>query len=323
MKRMRKLSAVPAVLFSVALWASTAAAQTYTYTTLDDPLGVDGTRPYGISGSNIVGDYYDSSGCPHGFLYDGSTYTPLDGPSRAVNTYVNGVAGNTIVGYYSDSSNYCCGFIYSISNSTYTTLNGPPGATGTCVSGIDGSNLVGVYLDSSGLNHSFLYNLSTSAYTTINDPSANSALYQNTWAYGISGDSIVGSYYDSAPSLNGYLYSISAGTWAPLDDPSAFGGGTVARGVSGNDIVGYYQNEGGAYAFLYDGSTYTTLAPPGSTDAIAWGIDDSNIVGSYTDSSGIGHGFVASIVPEPSTFTLLGVAAVALSGCLCRHRRAK
>ena len=37
-----------------------------TYTTLDDPLGTDGTLPCGVSGSNIVGYYLDASGA-HGF----------------------------------------------------------------------------------------------------------------------------------------------------------------------------------------------------------------------------------------------------------------
>jgi len=52
-----------------------------TYTTLDDPNGVNGTDESGcISGSNVVGSYTDSNNISHGFLYNGSTYTTIDDP---------------------------------------------------------------------------------------------------------------------------------------------------------------------------------------------------------------------------------------------------
>jgi len=46
--------------------AATAQAQ-YTYTTLDDPLGVNGTIAIGISGNNVVGYYVDTSQNIDGF----------------------------------------------------------------------------------------------------------------------------------------------------------------------------------------------------------------------------------------------------------------
>src|SRR5208337_4579084 len=90
---------------------------TSTYTTLDDPLASQspphpyyafGTQAYGISGNNIVGDYYDSSSNEHGFLYNGSTWTTIDDPLASAGvdgTQANGISGNNIVGYYTDSSN--------------------------------------------------------------------------------------------------------------------------------------------------------------------------------------------------------------------------
>jgi hypothetical protein len=50
-------------------------------------------------------------------------------------------------------------------------------------------------------------------------------------------------------------------------------------GISGNNIVGYYQTSTNTYAFLYNGSNYTTLSVPGATQASANGIDGNNIVG--------------------------------------------
>ena len=92
-------------------------------------------------------------------------------------------------------------------------------------------------------------------------------------------------------------------------------GGTVAKGVSGNNIVGsYLDSSGGSHGFLYNGTTYTTIDDPlGMGGTFLNGIDGSNIVGSYVDSSGQNHGFVAT-VPEPSAFALLGAGTIVLLG---------
>src|SRR5437016_3376589 len=53
-----------------------------TYTTLDDPLGTNGTQLLGINNlGQIVGSYIDASGHSHGFLYSGGGFTTLDDPS--------------------------------------------------------------------------------------------------------------------------------------------------------------------------------------------------------------------------------------------------
>lgn len=78
------------------------------YTTLNDPLAGTGqigevnlgTEVYGISGTNIVGVYYDSSGLGHGFIYNGSSYTTLDDPLGVDGTVAYGISGNEIVGIY-------------------------------------------------------------------------------------------------------------------------------------------------------------------------------------------------------------------------------
>jgi hypothetical protein len=74
--------------------AAQAQAQ-WTWTTLDYP-GAQETYLYGISGSNIVGDYGDDNGA-HGFLFDGTGWTRLICPGAAY-TYASGISGNNIVG---------------------------------------------------------------------------------------------------------------------------------------------------------------------------------------------------------------------------------
>jgi probable HAF family extracellular repeat protein len=83
------------------------------YTTLDDPLGTNGTFAYGINDAGqIVGIYINSNSQTHGFIYNGHTYTTID------NTL--GVNGTTpfdindsgqIVGQYVDEGGIAHGFV--------------------------------------------------------------------------------------------------------------------------------------------------------------------------------------------------------------------
>ena len=61
-----------------------------------------------------------------------------------------------------------------------------------------------------------------------------------------------------------------AGSWTTLDAPGATG--TVAFGIDGDNIVGYYwvgTGGSGVHGFLYDGTSWNTLDAPGATDTIA------------------------------------------------------
>src|SRR5438105_7811892 len=93
----------------------------YTFTTLDDPLGM-ATVAYGISNAGqVVGAYTDANLHTHSFLYSGGTFTTLDDPSATTGTLALGIndAGQ-IVGYYTDASS-AHGFLYS--GGFYTTLD--------------------------------------------------------------------------------------------------------------------------------------------------------------------------------------------------------
>jgi MYXO-CTERM domain-containing protein len=58
----------------------------------------------------MVGSYTDSSGTPHGTLYDGSTWHTLDFPG-AVSTQMFGIDGDNIVGFYWDGGSNIYGFM--------------------------------------------------------------------------------------------------------------------------------------------------------------------------------------------------------------------
>jgi hypothetical protein len=279
-----------------------------TFNTLDDPGALEDppgdTYAYGISGSEIVGTFYDSGFTAHGFSYNANTgiYTTLDEPSATAGTFADAISGSTIVGFYQDLAG-THGFIYD--GSSYASLDVPFGTPGsTTAFGISGSIVVGNFGDSTG-THGFLYNGST--FSTLDDPMAAPG---KTFAAGISGNNVVGYYEDASSSFHGFVYDRTTSQFKTLDDPSATQG-TYLQGISGSEIVGHFVDSSGQdHGFIYDGSTYTTLDFPGTTvlNTDAYGISGTNIVGSYVTSGPpvTKHGFIYSLMPPTMPPTLSG-----------------
>jgi len=328
MKRLIFSGRLSLLLLGLGLWSGGAIAQTYI--TLDYPNG-GGTELFGIDGTNIVGT---ANSLPGGFLYNGSTFTSIADPlAGAQGSCPFGISGTNIVGQYYDSSSRSHVFLYNLSTSAYTTLDDPNAASspsggivGTFPWGISGNNVVGGYYGSSDDFHGFVYNLSTSVWTTLDDPNAaqNQSL-KGTVANAISGNYAVGNYSDSADVFHGFLYNISTQNYMTLDDPLVGSNtvGTVPTGIDGNTIFGEHTDASNAFCpFLYDISTatYTTLNInlPGPI-SMTGEISGNTVVGTYTDSQDVGHGFVATI-PEPSTLALLASALLGLGVIHLRRR---
>jgi hypothetical protein len=73
---------------------------------------------------------------------------------------------------------------------------------------------------------------------------------------------------------------------------------TYAYGISGDNVVGYYETASGGYGgFLYNisSSTYTTLNAPGEQDTYAYAISGDNVVGYYFDQQYGLEGFIYNI----------------------------
>ena len=124
--------------------------------------------------------------------------------------------------------------------------------------------------------------------TTLDDPNGPGTnvcgLYGGTYVgyYGYAGHEA-----DGTPA-HGFRYDGS--TWTTLDHPSA-PGATWMRGIWGNNIVGYYLNQG-YHGFKYDGSSWTTLNYPSAFSTRAYGIWGNTTVGYYQDSINFqDHGF--------------------------------
>jgi hypothetical protein len=144
---------------------------------------------------------------------------------------------------------------------------------------------------------SYLYNGGN--YTTLNVPGQ---------VNGIDGNYVVGNYPLASDGHAGFVYS---GTdYSTLIVPGAMD--TYATGISGNNIVGIYSADGSTYqGFIYSGGNYTTLDVPGGENTQIYGVDGNNIVGYYYNGSAY-EGFLATPVPEPSAFALVGLSGLSL-----------
>lgn len=67
------------------------------------------------------------------------------------------------------------------------------------------------------------------------------------------------------------------------------------------------------YGFLYNGTTYTTIALPGAINSDVTGISGGNVIGDYVTYK--------SAVPEPSGCVLLVIGFLTTTGYAVRRRR--
>lgn len=237
----------------------------------------------------------------------GYSYVTLDVPG-ADSTVATGISGNNIVGYYNYPDGRRGSFLYN--GTTYTTFYAPggdvPGAL-TYAYGIDGNNIVGKYwIPNVGMSNDsgFLYNGTT--FTPISPPVTSGSM-DEVAARGISGNNIIVTRGEGFLGVS-FLYNGSSYTTLEIPgSPTAYGIPTSsAYGISGNNIVGRYTSAGGVeHDFLYDGTTYSILAPvPDSDNSYVRGISGNNIVGYYAPPMGWMQGFIY----DGTTYTTLNVA---------------
>jgi probable HAF family extracellular repeat protein len=279
-----------AALALPAVFAPVCRAQ-YVCTTIDPPGCIQSTAT-AISSNNVVGEYQDTTGETHGFLYSGGAFTTLD-PAGSIFTQATGLFGPNVVGYYQDVNSVHHGFLYN--GTSYVTLD-PSGSVSTHASGIYGNNVVGYYIDSQEVYHGFLYNTG-GTYTTL-DPAGS----VSTQATGISGNNVTGYYQDANSVQHGFIYNGAA--YTTLDFPGATF--TEPTGISGSNVVGYYQDSQKiTHGFLYNGSSYATLDPASSIFTQAACVCGNNAIGnSYNSQVPSSTGFVFGA----SAYTLLNVS---------------
>ena len=145
-------------------------------------------------------------------------------------------------------------------------------------------------------------------FTRLHDPKAGK--FGSTLANGVSGNTVVGCYvnYETSGSSGGFIYNDLTGVYTTLNDPNAVNG-TYPSAVSGNIVVGYYEDAHWvAHGFIYNGRTFTRFDDPdaGTTGqgpgTYANGVYGNTIVGEYSNNTG-GHNYIYNDIN--GTFTTL------------------
>ena len=246
-------------------------ASVMVFTPIGDPLaGEQGTQAFGVSGTTVVGNYFDSGNNSHAFMYDGGQYSTLTPPGSS-NAWAMGVDGNNVVGVYDlASSSTISGFLYN--GLIFTTLNDPIAdqVTGTQAEAVSGNMVVGgVGYDGHGNAEGFIYD--GSSYTNVAYPGAVSTNFT-----GISGNKIVGTYRDTSGNLHSFVYNGTAFT--PISDPLGVSV-THAEGIFGDEIVGNYVDQNKVvHGFFYDGTVYTTIDDPLGVGTTTLRAIDGNVI---------------------------------------------
>jgi subtilase-type serine protease len=241
------------------------------------PGAIDNT-PYGPSfGSyggilRLVGTYQTTETAPYGPGYLDDSMAP---PGRNITTLqYPSMSGDTT--------------LFTIAHSTF------------------GDQIVGNYDTRLATGNAFIYDISTGTYTTNNKPGAVS-----TTAYGIWGNLIAGGYTEAGPGggpgpSHGYIYNETTGIWTSYDYPGA--ATTHFEGITGGGQAGTYNlvtdwtdASGGAHAAVLhiaaDGSaTWYNIAVPGAVVTSANSAYENEIIGVYTNASGLVQGFT-TVVP--------------------------
>lgn len=217
----------------------------------------------------------------------GLSYLTLDFPG-AQSTELGRFDGSRVVGTYYDVNSVQRGFVYD--GSSFVSIS-HPNATNFSLAGADNGKYVGSYLDSGFHRYGFAYDGTT--FTPISHPSAVGP-FASTTPKDISGNRVIGIWQVGTVNGGAGGFVFDGTTFQPVDYPGAGQFGSLPLGISGNYIVGYYNDSQAiAHGYTFDGSTYKSVdAPLGVKGTYLSGTDGTRSVGYYLDSSRNPHGLL-------------------------------
>jgi hypothetical protein len=245
----------------------------------------------GINASGqVAGSFIDYSSKEHGYVKNtDGTYTQLDAPGAFSGTRVTGIndAGQVAGNLFSGVSE---SFFWDPAHpDTYTVFTAPEAIT-TVAAAINASGqIAGVFIDNSALlNHGFLRN-----------PDGTFAKFRVAGSPQMSVDAmndfgtITGNAFNQGVTSGFLRYS---GGGIKFYGAESHGGPQPAAINNHGVVVGYmFSDGGGNAAFSADRSLTVSFIPVpfSNTATTASGINDvGQIVGTYTDSNGVSHGWL-------------------------------
>ena len=264
-----------------------------------DVAGEQATFPEGINNHGQIGGVVqDPAGVFHGFLVheDGSDLTMIDFPG-ATSTQVFGVNDRAdIVGQYTDSAGVNHGFL--LRNGSFSTIDFPNAVFNLAAQINNRGEIAGFYENADSSIHGYV--LDDGHFTTIDDPNApvfngaNNTPITQTEIFSINdrGD-VVGSSLDQ----NGFPQSflLAHGDFHKIAVPAA-PGDTQASGVNDDlHVVGAFVDINViTHGFLQRDGGFRTVDFPGAVSSLpATNNAREQIVGFYSDTAGVFHGFLA------------------------------
>ncbi len=274
------------------------------------PSGFTSSQAYATTGTQQVGQA-DS----HAMLWSGSASSYVDlNPGGFLSSAI-GISGSQQVGYGDDPAvGHNHAMLWNGSATSFVDLN-PTGFTSSEAFGTTGSQQVGYGYGSAtgGNNHALLWSGSASGYVDLNPGGFGASL-----AYGADGTQQVGEADGHA-----MLWTGSAASYVDLNPTSGFTS-SYAYGTDGTHQIGWGYVPGGyAHALLWSGSAgsaidLNSVLPAPLIGSYAYSIDGNTIYGIAFDDSLNFQAIEWTIVPEPGSLGLLGLALLA-----CAPRRRK
>jgi hypothetical protein len=281
----------------------TAAATSYSFTTLDDQADPTFNQLLGINSHNVISGYFGAGTPGHpnkGYLlhppYGQANYVNENFPGSA-QTQVTGLndKGDT-VGFWVNGKNTNRGFVeWNGVFASYTNPKTPHknGAVNQLLGINDAGIAVGFYNDAAGNAHAYELNQATGKFTKLTAPATS------VTATGINNNGDVVGF--AGPAGSSFSWLRHDGRLTTLQFPG--GSDTQAFGVNGKDqIVGTYLDGGGVmHGFVLTSplgpkSHWQSIDDPnGVGSTTVNGINNAgDLVGFYTDAAGNTDGMLAT-----------------------------